>query len=245
MIKRIFFIPDCHVPYHHPLAYACMVEALRSFKPHTLVVLGDFADMYSVSSHIKMRDGMKLAEEAAIAKSALAHLVKTAGKQLERKVYCEGNHEARTLRYLATRAPDLMGITDTKSLLGLEDWEFSPYGHFARVGKLHVTHDVGTAGMNAHRQAMDVFQGSVAIGHTHSAGITYMGNADGPALVGANFGWLGSEEAASEYMHVAKAKRSWVHAFGTGYMTDNGVVYIQCHPILNGQTVLEGQVIQG
>ena len=52
-LKRIFFMPDVHVPHHSVRAFQVAVNACKRFDPDILVVLGDFADFYSVSSHDK------------------------------------------------------------------------------------------------------------------------------------------------------------------------------------------------
>ena len=55
-VQKIFFVPDTHVPYHDDKAFKLTLKAIRKFAPDILVVLGDFADFYSVSSHDKSPD---------------------------------------------------------------------------------------------------------------------------------------------------------------------------------------------
>lgn len=245
-LKKILFVPDCHVPYHDPVAYACMIEAARMLQPHVLVLLGDFADFYCVGNYLKRKPSMRLRAEAQFAAGALRHLAETCGPQLERKVYVAGNHEDRFDRYITERAPELDGITGIPQLLDLDagGFEYVPYGQSAKVGLLNITHDTGSAGPQAHVRAANDFQGSTVIGHTHIMGVSYMGCVGGAPRVAAMFGWLGSVElAASEYKHRARAEREWMHGFGTGAMTQDGVVYLQAHPIVSGRTVVNGEVI--
>ncbi len=118
-------------------------------------------------------------------------------------------------------------------------WEFVPYKSSIRLGKIHLTHDTGTAGQNAHRQSMNAFQGSVIIGHTHRMEYSVTGNADGPPQVGAMFGWLGNFEEI-EYLHQIQARRAWVHGWGVGYLEPSGVIHIQPVPVVDGSCCIGG-----
>ena len=52
-VERLFFIPDTHVPFEDGQAWAVAMAAAKAFKPDHIVLLGDFADCYSVSFHPK------------------------------------------------------------------------------------------------------------------------------------------------------------------------------------------------
>ena len=61
---RLAFIPDCHHPYADRKAWALMLQALEEFKADKVIIMGDFMDMYSVSSHSKNPNrALKLEEE--------------------------------------------------------------------------------------------------------------------------------------------------------------------------------------
>jgi metallophosphoesterase superfamily enzyme len=44
-------IPDCHIPNHDTRAFGLMLKVAAYLKPKHIVVLGDFADAESLSSH--------------------------------------------------------------------------------------------------------------------------------------------------------------------------------------------------
>lgn len=220
-----------------------MLKAARYFRPDIVVIQGDFGDFYPVSSHDKdPRRANDLQYEINEIKELLASLNKLGAR---RKIYICGNHEDRLERYLMQRAPALFGTVKIPEVLGLKElgWEFVPYKRSLKLGKLNLTHDTGTAGQNAHRQAMDTFQGSVAIGHTHRLEYTVKGRAEGAGQVGAMFGWLGDFDSI-DYMHRMKAKRDWVHGFGLGFMEPNGIMHLQPVPIVNGRCVVMGELVQ-
>lgn len=242
-LKRVLFIPDCHHPYEDKKAWTLMLKAARSFRPDTIVILGDFADFYSVSSFEKSPKRVQdLKYEVDYVKEKLTELDLLGAEQ---KIYISGNHEDRLERYLITKAPALFEtVTIPETLdLRIRGWHYVPYKRSFRLGKLHLTHDSGTAGQNAHRQSMAAFQASTIIGHTHRMEMTYLGNADGPPQVGAMFGWLGDFDQI-DYMHQIAARRNWVHGFGVGFMEPNGVVHLSPVPIVKGACVVNGELIR-
>lgn len=241
-LRKVLFVPDTHVPYHDEQAFKLLLKAGRVFEPDTVVLLGDFADFYSVSSHDKdPRRASDLEYEVGIVKEKLAELKKLGAS---RHVYICGNHEERLERYLMQKAPALFGTVKIPDVLGLRnEWEFVPYKRSFKLGKLNLTHDTGTAGQNAHRQSMDAYQGSAAIGHTHRMEFSVRGKASGSPQVGAMFGWLGDFDKV-DYMHQIKAKRDWVHGFGLGHMEDTGVIHITPVPMVNGKVVVCGKLVQ-
>jgi predicted phosphodiesterase len=242
-LKRILFVPDCHRPYHDEKVFQLMLRAGAVLKPDLIVVLGDFADFYAVSSHDKNPErAADLKYEVDIVKEGLRQLESLGASH---HIYVAGNHEDRLERYLMQRAPALFGTVRIPEVLGLHEagWEYVPYKGHKKVGKIHVTHDIGTAGINAHKQAMAAYQGSVIIGHTHRMEISVQGNADGPPQIGAMFGWLGDFEKV-DYLHLVRAKRDWVHGFGLGFQDESGIVHLQPVPIVNGKCVVLGQLIE-
>ncbi len=87
-LRRVLFIPDCHIPFHDEKAWNLMLKAAREFKPDTLVVLGDFADFYSVSAHDKNPTRVSNLEyEVGIVREKRAQLDKLGAT---RKIFVEG-----------------------------------------------------------------------------------------------------------------------------------------------------------
>lgn len=221
-----------------------LFSAAKVWKPHILVILGDWADFASVSMHEP--DDVKhvmLEDEADIARWTLDFLVDVCGPQLERRIFVEGNHEQRLSRYIARRAPALWDSLDVRNLLGLgSPWEFVPYRSSIRLGRLHITHDTGKAGRTAHRQSAAAHLGSTVIGHTHRMAYDVTGTFDGMPYLAAMFGWLGDRKLAGSYTHEANAAE-WAHGFGTGLMLPDGIVHVQPVPIIDGRAVVGGILV--
>ncbi len=243
MLEKWLAIPDTHVPYHDAKAFRLMLRAAKSAGIKNVVILGDFIDCFSVSSHPKPPDRvLDLAVELDSTRELLGEVEQVITGQ---RIYVAGNHEDRLQRYLVDRAPALFNTVKIDRLLGLADrgWKYVPYKDHTSIGKLYITHDAGKAGKHAHHDALAAFQGNVIIGHTHRIGYAVEGNAKGKPHVGAMLGWLGDVNAV-DYMYRIRAKRDWAHGFGIIYKEPNGCVHVTPVPIVNGTVVVEGKLIR-
>jgi predicted phosphodiesterase len=243
-LEKIFLIPDCHIPYEDKKAFELMLKVLRDFQPDHLIILGDFMDMYSVSSHSKDPNrALKLKEEIDQARFRLKQI---ADVKIKHKIFIEGNHEDRLSRYLQDKAPELFNLVQIPALLDLDKlgFDFVPYKTSYKLGKLHLTHDCGNAGRFAHYKALDTFQKNVIIGHTHRLGYTVDGNAEGERHLGAMLGWLG-DWSKVDYMHRVKVARDWCLGFGIGFIEPKTkCVYITPVPIVENTVCVNGKLFK-
>jgi predicted phosphodiesterase len=241
-LERVIFVGDVHAPHHDRNAYGLFLRAARDYRPAHLVVLGDFADFYSVSAHEKSAERSRnLEEEVRIVNIMLDELDSLGAKY---KVYIAGNHESRMQRYVNSIAPELHGMVTVPKMFQLQErgWEWVEYRDYCMLGKLYMTHDVGASGPNATRAALAAFGHSVVTGHSHRMSYIVEGNAVGEAKVSASFGWMGDIESV-EYMHKIKVARDWTLGFGAGkYDPVTGYVYVQPVPIVEGTCVIDGKL---
>lgn len=241
MLKKILFVPDSHVPFEDKKAFNLMLKAGQQFRPDIVVILGDFADFYSVSDHLKDPSRVnKLKQEAKAVRVRLRQVEALGAK---RNIFVAGNHEDRLTRYIAARAPELFGTVNIQKVLGLEGWEYVEYKDHIRLGKLYVTHDCEKAGKTALFDAQAAFESNVVIGHLHRLGFFVVGSAQGKAHVAMCPGWLGDVERV-DYKHRIRARRDFVHGFGLGYMEPSGIVHCVPVPIVLGKCTVEGRLVQ-
>jgi hypothetical protein len=221
-----------------------MLKAARAFAPDTIVHLGDLADFFSISAHSKDPSRRaNLADEVRAVRAMRRQLDNLGAKT---KLFIEGNHEFRLQRYLQDKAPELFEFVTTDQLLELSanDWKFTPYRESTRLGKLRLTHDVGTTGKYSTARALDTFQHSVAVGHNHAMQYHVAGDATGKYQVGAQFGWLG-DLARVDYMHKVKVCRTWSLGFGVGHHeVKTGIVYVVPIPIVGYTCCINGKVFR-
>lgn len=240
-LEPMLIVHDAHVPYHDERAWQLMLAVGRAIKPKHLIVNGDLADFYAVSSHSKDPRRVKgLDEELVIVNEKLDELD---ALKAENKQFVAGNHEDRLTRYLQDKAPELFNVVGIPELLKLQKrgWHYTPYKSDTRIGKVHVTHDVGVAGRNATFRALDTYMHSIITGHTHRMQYIVEGNAVGEVKLSASFGWLGDAEKI-DYMHRVNVKKNWVLGFGIGYLEPiSGIAYLTPVPIINYTAVVNGK----
>jgi predicted MPP superfamily phosphohydrolase len=240
-MKKYLIIPDTHCPYHDKKAWNLMIKVAKDLKPDGIIIQGDFADFYSVSSHSKSPDRVNnLKWEVKEVKKLLKQLDSLGAKD---KIFISGNHEDRLRRYLEDKAPELFGIVDIPELLELKQnkWKYVSYKGDIKVGKLNATHDVNSSGRNAVFDAINTYQGNTITGHSHRICMIVEGNAQGQAHVGASFGWLGDFKAV-DYMHRVKVARSWNHGFGIMYLEPNGDFHLTPVVIFNNKCAFNGKI---
>lgn len=239
-LEPVLIVPDTHVPYHDERAWQVMLAAARDIQPKRIIILGDFVDFYAVSFHTKaLNRSRNLKWEIEQARLKRADLD---GLGADSKIYIKGNHEDRLDRFLATYAGPINDLVDFDREMGLTEngWQVVPYKQGYDLGHVSFTHDTGSAGINAHRQSMNVYHGSVVIGHTHRMGYDVVGSTKGKRILCAMLGWLGDFDRI-DYVHKQKALRDWVHGFGVGYYEKStGLVYIQPVPIVNYSCTVSG-----
>lgn len=238
---RLLIVPDVHAPYQHKQAFAVLCEVAKGWAPTHVVCLGDFADMYCVSSHPKdPRVKLPLEQEVAGVNEALDQLDKAVGRRAK-KHFLQGNHETRLSRFLVEKAPELIGCVDWADLFKLDKrrWQVTPYKKSITIGDLRLTHDVGRAGVNAARQSMIDLGDNIAFGHTHRLQVHYQGQLYGKPHVGATMGWLGDPEAI-DYRHQDSVSRDSIHGFGVAHILTNGHFWLQAIPIVQGRAVVDG-----
>lgn len=215
---------------------------------HTYIAEG-LAAHNSVSSHSKDPGRTKNLEwEVTEVNAALDQLDALKAKH---KYYIAGNHEDRLTRYLQDKAPELFGTVSIPGVLNLKErgWLYTPYKDHTKIGKLRLTHDVGTAGRYAVHKALDTYQHSIVTGHTHRLGYLVEGNAEGEHKLSASFGWLGDADKI-DYMARCNVNKNWALGFGVGYTAPStGIAYLVPVPILNVDgvysCVVEGTYYEG
>jgi predicted phosphodiesterase len=235
---KIVVIPDAHTPYHDKDAFDLGIRAIKAIKPDEVIVIGDFADCYSVSSHKKNPSRLsKLKQEIDESKYQLSRLKGLCG----RKRFTEGNHEDRIERYLCERAPELYGLVTAKELLGCDDgeWEWYPYRSVCKIGKVSFTHEVGHFGKYAANASLAAFGGNIVFGHSHRGAIVYGGNLRGERHFALNVGWLGDIKAI-DYMHISQT-RDWQLGLGYLELDAKGNAWASFCPMVNRSIIIGGK----
>lgn len=241
-LEHVLIVPDVHRPYHSAVGWDLMMQAARHLKPKHIVIIGDFADMYTVSAHDKDPKRANRFDEEV--EDVLAGLDELDALGATDKLYIEGNHEDR-LRRLMMLHPELYGKRMTVPALfelRARGWQYVPYRDHAKRGTIFYTHDVGMAGRTAVFKALETYQECVVTGHNHRMAYVVEGSATGSVKVSATFGWLGDVDSI-DYMNRARARKDWALGFGVGaYDPNSGLTYLTPVPVVKKTCYVGGKV---
>lgn len=180
-----------------------------------VTLLGDYADMYNVSSHAKdPRLFQLLTDEIEDVLNGLDELDQAFPRA--RKTYIEGNHEFRLERYLIDKAPALFGVTDLEHLFKLNsrpNWRFVPYTphqrHMILGSKLAARHEpLANSAQLTSKKALC----NLVFGHVHRIEESHIVGLDGTNHVSFSVGWLGNK--AHRAFSYVKNYWQWQLGFG-------------------------------
>jgi len=241
-LSKILFIPDTHVPYHNKKAFKLVLKAAKTFKPDTLVILGDFCDFYSVSRFSKdPKRKLNLKWEIEEVNKALNSLDALSATK---KIFIAGNHEYRLEKFIFDKAPELDGLLSIESCFKLKErgWVYVPYRKDIKLGKIYLTHDINHTGRMSGHKVIDTYMHSAITAHTHR--MIYIVEADGVGepVLSAQWGWLGDVEKI-DYQHRITAVNNYVLGFGIGYLEKStGYVFCSPVPIIHNRCMINGEV---
>lgn len=221
-LKVGLLIPDTHRPYHDRLAYKLMIKVAKDISPDEIVILGDYADFYSVMSHQKDPRVMNmLIDEVEDVNAGLDELDDLFPRA--KKIFIEGNHCYRLERYLSDRAPALFGITSTEHLLNINrrsNWKFVGYGPNQRhkVLNSYLTARHEPLASSAKATASKALC-SLVYGHIHRIEESHLVGLDGSNHVCFSVGWLGDKKQDKIFSYV-KGHHQWQLGFGIVYVDE-------------------------
>lgn len=200
-----------------------MLKVAKDVTLDEIVILGDYADFYCVSSY----------QQDPRIQEVLKHEVESVNQGLDeldalfpdaKKTFIEGNHEHRLEKYLAMRAPALFGLTSIEHLFNLNtrpNWKFISYGpkqKYSVLGsKLIARHQplASTAALTL-RKAMS----SVAYGHIHKIEEARVVSINDEQHVAFSCGWLGDVNCDLVFGYT-KNHPEWQHGFALVFLDEN------------------------
>lgn len=245
MVRRLF-VPDCHWPNIDINAYRLMLEVAVDFKPHEIIILGDWQDCYSVSRYDKHPQKMflQLEEELVRGNEALTKMMLLLKPR--HLFFIEGNHEARIQKYLQNFAPLLLtSIKKPEELLELpRNCTYLPYGqkNFLKLAPDFVACHGTLCGQTPAKRMLEKLGKSVIFGHTHKFQLHTRTTMDRENTA-YNIGWLGNVDEAAEYIADVA---DWSHGFATGVFSKSGHWAINMHHIKNKQVIANNkQYVRG
>lgn len=239
-MKLALVQPDTHYPYEDSKAVELLTKVAKDLKPDFFINLGDSLDFYQISKFSKdpaRKNGID--EDMDLFRRDHCRISNVLPKKC-RKIFIEGNHEARLIKYVWERAPEVASLVrsiDDYCMLTANDWEYFKYGKYFRLGDTLFMHGAH-CGLNVGLNQLRKYGLNVVHGHDHAAGITWFRNArDG--IFNLNCGHL-SNQKEQGYLYAGVA--NWQLGFGLVEFSDN---YYQAWPhfipIHNNRCVVYGK----
>ena len=123
-MKTALVLPDVHVPYEDTDALRCFLRVCKVVQPDYFICLGDFFDFYQLSRFDKnpLRK-TTVSDDCDVARRWLYKLDGALPLKTH-KVFIEGNHEARLIKWIHSNATELGRMIPS----------LSSYTHFDKLG---------------------------------------------------------------------------------------------------------------
>lgn len=237
-------------PLHDETAIKTVIKFAQDFKPNTLILGGDILDCGCIShwndQKPGVKEGMRLAKDAKIAKELLVQpLVSAMSKTNQKKVFITGNHEA-WIDDLLEKQPALEGLIDPATLLGLnESWKVLPQGEVYRLSKhLVVCHgDQIKGGEHVAKAGVTSFQTSIRFGHHH----TYQAyTATSPIYQELPRTGIAVPCLCTKDQKYGEGKpNKWAQGFLYGYIHEDGTFNDYVAVIVDGRTTIGNKIYSG
>lgn len=198
---KVLAIPDLHLPFQHPDAFAFLADVKRRYRPDKVVCLGDETDYHALSVHERDPDGMSAGDEHCAAVKALKKLYRL----FPRVQSVTSNHTSRPFRQAYGFGIPKNFLRSYKEFLEApKGWSWQDY---VEIDGVRYEHGEPYSGANAAKKIAEANMQSTVIGHVHSfAGIQWAAN-DKHLVFGMNAGCLIDRHAyAFAYGRKIKAK---------------------------------------
>ncbi len=241
--ERVIVLSDIHIPYEDKDAVEIAISYMKDNTPDHIVLNGDIADFYTVSSYDKYtRNRPTLQDEIEAVISFLRRL-----RDLfpDAKIsFLEGNHETRLRKYIQKNADaftELDALTLPK-LFKVEEVQVDYYGPSEplEIGKLLITHGElcrKAAGSTA-RGHRDKYNSSILVGHIHRGSVAFQRVKDGQHIMIENPCLCDMKVEYGTFF-------DWLHGFTEILAYPDGEIVAHTHPIINKKLhTMEGKIYE-
>lgn len=232
--ERIGIVSDIHVPSHDKVATEAALRFLKAKGIDTLIINGDFMDMYAISDHDKSKlRQITFGDELEEGRTILKQIREYFGASV-RIIYQEGNHEERYARFLPqAMAGDKVRGSTIREQLELDsvniEWVGDRRG--IDIGSLRVYHghELRAAGVNPTRAMLTKTMHNTIVGHLHRSHSLVR-----PKLTGEPIGAWVTGCLCDLRPHYAPVNE-WVHGFAYFEFDTTGEFVPNNYTIRNGK----------
>jgi hypothetical protein len=259
--ERWIVIPDAHVPYHDPAAWAVVKAAIATVRPDGFINLGDFIEGEAVS-HWQWKKRSKppleyllndINEEITTCNDWFDDMDEALDRaNVKKRIYIQGNH-CEWYDHLVEEHPFLSNTSHDKGTGYLfkdafkvleRGYEFIPAGLTKKIGKLHFYHGHLYGGIHHTRNHLLKMGVNVMYGHWHDIQEYSLTHVDGPKAAW-SIGCLKSPEYNQGNQWLHRRPTNWAHGFAVVDFWDDGMFTVDVVRINNGKCALWGKLLTG
>lgn len=252
-IKTAVVVPDIHAPLHNVPALGCILSCVEMVKPDIAIMLGDLAELGSVSPwKYKRRKRPDLdthlnnIDQDIKSGNDVLDLINDSFQKCgtSEKYFCEGNHEIWLDNFIDeyqflkhNYAPE------NAFFLKERGFEYLPYGEYLTIGELNFYHGGHYHGKYHAMNHVSILGANVIYAHMHD--VSREGIA---SLNGVHAAWcIGSlkNHDNKSNLWLRGRKVNWSHAFAVVYFMSDGTFRVDVVDITDGRTVFMGKEING
>tara|TARA_Y100000310_G_scaffold39113_1_gene36699 strand:- start:1065 stop:1820 length:756 start_codon:yes stop_codon:yes gene_type:complete len=247
-MEIVLVMNDFQIPFHDEGAIACVEEVMVDLQPDVLVYLGDIFDFPGLSTKFRRSPDQRYNLKRELVTGAEIFLRHQRLVPHARRIYVEGNHEARLRNYVIDLADELAAFTDTNGALSLPKLlrldeagiEYvGPYGAAWEHESFVFKH--GDRATKNTSSAELVAEGTSGIsGHTHRGGSTFNTTRSGAHVWYENFCLCHARGWKQPPSHVNSGIPNWQQGFSVVYF-DGGMFNVYPVVITGGKCIFGGK----
>jgi len=123
-MEKIFVIADYHIPFEDRETVKNVYKAMKSYKPDTIMLLGDMLDFFNISTFTKDKSNQDNINEERDKVDAEFEKIRLICPKAN-VYFINGNHEDRLEKYILDNAADLSTLPELKldKFLKLSDYK--------------------------------------------------------------------------------------------------------------------------
>ena len=218
-MKRTVVIPDLQVPYHDVIAVRNVAAFVKTYRPDSVVTLGDEIDLPQISRWTEGTAGwyeQTLAADRDLTVEVLWSLTEHA----KEAHIIRSNHTDRLYNVIMKKIPAFLSLPELRfeSFLKLDELGISyhkkPYPIAKGIIAIHGDH--GAIKPQGGLTALDAARKhgiSVICGHTHRSGFSSFTEASGGRIGRVLRGWEGGNLMNPKEAHYTHGTMNWQQAF--------------------------------
>lgn len=247
----VMVLPDLHIPYQDDAALECVLQAHALIKPKRTIILGDWIDCASFSTHPPRNLLESLAADFKRDEiDPCNRVLDILQENTQTLVYIEGNHEDRVNRAVAgalRRSPlsAVHELISPKALLSAGrrnfiwiDYGKDPLPHYNITPDLWAFHGLSVADNAAGATVKKLISVSGVFGHIHRAQSASIRNKVDNKVIKA---WSPGCLSKLQPLYATSNTTDWIHGFSLVYVKNDETSWFDFSVrIENGVCMLPG-----